>query len=361
MESRRRGQRRLQPLDGGLDDRPRAGRGDLAEGPRRRPAVPLRLGPAVRARRPAPRPRRAQGARVLGFEATTTLDTMLDEVIPWIRDGARGGTAVTDAGAVGRRCRCSRKARRSSRSCARSTPAITTPHEILVVYDFDEDPTVPVIDRLARRAAGHPRPAQRPRARRAQRDEGRDRRVRRATYVLISMADGSDEPHVVDPMVELARGGADVVSASRYMKGGHQVGGPPLKRLMSRTAGLTLHWFGGVADPRPDQQLQALLAPLPRRDHDREHGGLRAGPRADGQGDARPPPRRRGPDDVARPDRRREQLQAPQVAAALPALVLDRDAPRLWRRPRLRGDRPAAVQRSSGPCPARASRASACS
>ena len=27
--------------------------------------------------------------------------------------------------------------------------AITVPHEILVVYDFDEDPTVPVIERLS--------------------------------------------------------------------------------------------------------------------------------------------------------------------------------------------------------------------
>ena len=88
------------------------------------------------------------------------------------------------------------------------------------------------------------------------------------------MADGSDEPHVVDPMVALARDGADVVSASRYMRGGHQVGGPPLKRLMSRTAGLTLHWFAGVADPRPDEQLQALLAPLPRRVDDREQAGF---------------------------------------------------------------------------------------
>jgi hypothetical protein len=47
-----------------------------------------------------------------------------------------------------------------------------------------------------------------------------------APYVLISMADGSDEAHVVDPMVALARAGADLVSASRYMRGGHQVVGP---------------------------------------------------------------------------------------------------------------------------------------
>ena len=55
-------------------------------------AVPLRQRRAVRARRPAPRARRPQGrATVLGFEATTTLDQMLDEVIPWIR-------AESDAG-----------------------------------------------------------------------------------------------------------------------------------------------------------------------------------------------------------------------------------------------------------------------
>ena len=82
------------------------------------------------------------------------------------------------------------------------------------------------------------------------------RRVDAATYVLISMADGSDEPHVVDPMVALARDGADVVSASRYMRGGHQVGGPLLKRLLSRIAGLTLHWFGGVPTHDPTNNFK---------------------------------------------------------------------------------------------------------
>jgi glycosyltransferase involved in cell wall biosynthesis len=123
---------------------------------------------------------------------------------------------------------------------------ISTPHEILVVYDFDEDPTVPVIGRLH---------AELPAIRGLRNDLGRGVlnamkagiAASSGSYVLISMADGSDEPQVVDSMVALAQDGADVVAASRYMKGGHQVGGPPLKRLMSRTAGLTLHWFGGVA------------------------------------------------------------------------------------------------------------------
>jgi hypothetical protein len=77
-----------------------------------------------------------------------------------------------------------------------------------------------------------------------------------APYVLISMADGSDEPHVVDQMVALARDGADVVAASRYMRGGRQIGGPPLKRLLSRTAGLTLHWFAGVPTHDPTNNFK---------------------------------------------------------------------------------------------------------
>ena len=117
--------------------------------------------------------------------------------------------------------------------------------EILVVYDFDGDTTVPVARALASEL-----PAVRP----LRNDLGRGVlnamkagiAAARAPYILVSMADGSDEPQVVDQMVELALSGVDVVAASRYMKGGHQVGGPLLKRLMSRMAGLSLHWFAGV-------------------------------------------------------------------------------------------------------------------
>ena len=123
--------------------------------------------------------------------------------------------------------------------------AVRTPHELVVVYDFDEDTTVPVVGRLA---------SEIPNLRGLRNDLGRGVlnamkagiAGTSAPYVLISMADGSDEPTAVDPMVELARSGADVVAASRYMPGGRQLGGPPLKRVLSRVAGLTLHWFARV-------------------------------------------------------------------------------------------------------------------
>ena len=122
---------------------------------------------------------------------------------------------------------------------------IKVPCEILIVYDFDGDTTVPVARALS---------SELPQVKPLRNELGRGVlnamkagiAAARAPYVLISMADGSDEPQVVDRMVELARDGADVVAASRYMRGGHQIGGPILKRLMSRTAGLSLHWFAGV-------------------------------------------------------------------------------------------------------------------
>ena len=143
---------------------------------------------------------------------------------------------------------------------------VSTPHELVMVYDFDADTTVPVIARLAPEIPG---------LRGLRNDLGRGvlNAMRAgiagttAPYVLISMADGSDEPHVVDQMVALARGGSDIVAASRYMRGGHQVGGPLLKRLMSRAAGLSLHWIAGVRthDPTNNFKLyrRSFLAATP--------------------------------------------------------------------------------------------------
>ena len=122
---------------------------------------------------------------------------------------------------------------------------VTTPHEILVVYDFEGDTTVPVVREL--------QPGL-PAVRLHRNDIGRGVlnamkagiAASVAPLVLITMADGSDEMDRVDEMVGLGNGGAAVVAGSRYMRGGRQIGGPILKRLLSRAAGLSLHWLAGV-------------------------------------------------------------------------------------------------------------------
>jgi dolichol-phosphate mannosyltransferase len=121
----------------------------------------------------------------------------------------------------------------------------TRPLEVLVVYDFDEDTTVPVVKRLQ---------VDLPELHLHRNNVGRGvvnalksgLAAAKAPYVLVTMGDGSDDPGDIDAMYELAHQGADVVAGSRYVRGGHQVGGPVLKRTMSRAAGLSLHWFGGL-------------------------------------------------------------------------------------------------------------------
>jgi dolichol-phosphate mannosyltransferase len=133
--------------------------------------------------------------------------------------------------------------------------AIATPHELLVVWDFDADTTRPVVERLS---------AELPGLRGLRNDLGRGVlnamkagiASARGDLVLVSMADGSDEPAIVDRMVASADAGADVVAASRYMRGGRQLGGPLLKRLMSRAAGLSLHWFAGVPTHDPTNNFK---------------------------------------------------------------------------------------------------------
>jgi glycosyltransferase involved in cell wall biosynthesis len=119
------------------------------------------------------------------------------------------------------------------------------PLEVLIVHDFDEDTTVPVVKHLQ---------AELPELRLHRNDLGRGALnalksglgAARAPFVLVTMGDGSDDPEDIDAMYALAQGGADVIAGSRYMKGGRQVGGPLLKRTMSRVAGLSLHWLGGL-------------------------------------------------------------------------------------------------------------------
>ena len=66
-------------------------------------------------------------------------------------------------------------------------------------------------------------------------------------FVVVTMADLSDPPIVINEMIKIAREqNTDIVCASRYMKEGKRFGGPLLKGLMSRFACLTLYYLAGI-------------------------------------------------------------------------------------------------------------------
>jgi glycosyltransferase involved in cell wall biosynthesis len=118
-------------------------------------------------------------------------------------------------------------------------------HEILVIYDREEDTTLPVL-----RAKAKEFPAVR--AVRNAHGRGALNAIRtglaeaKGEGVAVLMADLADDLSALPRMLESLEAGADLVCGSRYMPGGEQRGGPVLKGLMSRAAGLSLHWLAGI-------------------------------------------------------------------------------------------------------------------
>ncbi|MBI4822494.1 MAG: glycosyltransferase [Deltaproteobacteria bacterium] len=128
-----------------------------------------------------------------------------------------------------------------------SLAAVPISHRVLVIYDEDDDPTVPVAEELA---GAHPELVL---LKNRSATGGVLNAIRTgisaatAPVVIVTMADLSDDLAVVPEMVRLIRDESyDIVCASRYMKGGAQLGGPRLKGLLSRTAGLSLHLITGL-------------------------------------------------------------------------------------------------------------------
>lgn len=122
---------------------------------------------------------------------------------------------------------------------------VTLPCEVLVVYDDPSDSTVPYLEKYVghddRVVASHNIYGRGP-ARAIK--FGIDHAA--APVVVVTMADGSDDAEQIDELAKLVERGVVIASASRYMSGGQQIGGPFLKTLISRIAGLSLFWFGKV-------------------------------------------------------------------------------------------------------------------
>jgi dolichol-phosphate mannosyltransferase len=141
--------------------------------------------------------------------------------------------------------------------------SITLPCEVLAVYDIPEDTTRPYLEKYARRDA-RLIPIENTYGRgpaRALRF-GLERAV--ADVVVVTMADGSDDPQQINQLTHLVERGVVVAAASRYMHGGQQVGGPVLKSTISRLAGLSLHWFARVGTRDATNSFKAYNAQFVR-------------------------------------------------------------------------------------------------
>jgi glycosyltransferase involved in cell wall biosynthesis len=75
--------------------------------------------------------------------------------------------------------------------------------------------------------------------------------------VVVMMADGSDDVRAIHELSNLVSRGVAVACASRYMSGGQQIGGPRLKKFLSKSAGKILYSLAGVGTHDPTNSFKA--------------------------------------------------------------------------------------------------------
>ncbi len=122
---------------------------------------------------------------------------------------------------------------------------VKTPFRVLICYDFENDNTLPAVERIRSELGFEVLPVK---------NHGvgvhsavtTGFAVSRASAVLVYPADEAYNINIVDRMYAAFRSGSDIVVASRFMQGGSMEGGPPLKSILVRLASFLLHRFVGV-------------------------------------------------------------------------------------------------------------------
>jgi dolichol-phosphate mannosyltransferase len=122
---------------------------------------------------------------------------------------------------------------------------IKTPFRALIVYDFDEDNTLPAVEKIKTELKSLPLLVKN-RAAGVHEAIMTGLEKSEAPAVLIFPADEAYNATIIDGMYRVFKEGAHVAVASRLMKGGSIEGGPVIKTLIVRIASFVLHHIVGV-------------------------------------------------------------------------------------------------------------------
>src|SRR3989344_2010005 len=123
---------------------------------------------------------------------------------------------------------------------------VKIPHELLIVHDMDDDTTVKPVQILQKKYS-NVKLIKNICGKGALNALKTGLKSAKGEAVCVMMADLTDDPVILNQMYRKYEKGYDVVAASRYMKGGRQTGGPILKQILSRMAGVSLHYLVGLS------------------------------------------------------------------------------------------------------------------
>ena len=120
------------------------------------------------------------------------------------------------------------------------------PINVIIVYDKNNDDTIPVVKRIQNNYKFDITLIKNYYNKGVLNAIKTGFKAAKGRFVLVTMADLSDDPKNIKDMYRLMVKGYAVVCASRYMKNGGQKGGSFIKRSFSRFIGLSLHYFTGI-------------------------------------------------------------------------------------------------------------------
>jgi len=124
---------------------------------------------------------------------------------------------------------------------------VKIPHQLIIVYDFDEDNTVSVVKKLGKKYKN---------IRLIKNKKGSCRGVVNAIKtgfdfvkngaVVVTMADLADNPKTINTMYRKLQQGYDLICGSRYSRGGKKIGGAFIKSFLSKLSGLLTPMLLGI-------------------------------------------------------------------------------------------------------------------
>jgi glycosyltransferase involved in cell wall biosynthesis len=133
------------------------------------------------------------------------------------------------------------------RALERIEKEVQKPFQVTIVYDKDDDNSLPEAIEFNQRLGLNLKLQKNIYGRGALNAIKTGLNTSEADFTIVTMADLSDPPRVINDMLKLAQqDNCELVCASRYMTGGSQTGGPAFKTFLSRTAGLTLKFLAGL-------------------------------------------------------------------------------------------------------------------
>lgn len=177
--------------------------------------------------------------RVIGYVPDTPLEQGLREMVEWyIANYRQATTPSAPLVTILTPVYCENEL--ITATVTEVKDKVKVPYEMLILYDFDEDTTIPYVKALMPSV---------PELKLVKNTLGRGviNAIRtgieqaRGRYVVMINGDLADDAGTVNAMVEKAEEGHGLVCATRYSKGGRKQGGPYIQDLLSRVANWSFH------------------------------------------------------------------------------------------------------------------------